>query len=118
MKLLMNFYKTLHMAKEKDANLLKSFVGEIMKNFVKVQSKRVAQKIIHIRYFVKNMSLHQVVLLKNHMKVTIAITMKSLNLHRHLYMKYKDDIHDVSKQKILNMVQVQDVLDLVVKMIE
>ena len=52
MKLLMNFYKTLHMVKEKDVNLLESFVMEIMKNFVKVQNKQVAQKIIHIRYFV------------------------------------------------------------------
>ena len=77
MKLLMNFYKTLHMVKEKDVNLLKSFVMEIMKNFVKVQNKQVAQKIIHIRYLAKMFNPQMVVLSKNHLVVTNVIIMKS-----------------------------------------
>ena len=77
MKLLMNFYKTLHMVKEKDVNLLKSFAMEIMKNFVKVQNKVVAQKIIHIRYLVKELSLQKVVLSKKHLVVTNVIITKN-----------------------------------------
>ena len=77
MKSLMNFYKTLHMVKEKDANLLKNFVTEIMKNFVKIQNKVVAHKIIHIRYLAKMFNPQMVVLSKNHIEVMIVTIMKS-----------------------------------------
>ena len=86
------------MVKEKDVNLSKNFATDNMMNFVKIQNKQIAQKIIHIKFLAKIFNPQVVVLSKNHIQVIIVIIMKSLNLFKHLYMKYKDVIHDVFKQ--------------------
>ena len=103
------------MVKEKDANLLKNFVTEIMKNFAKFQNKQVVQKIIQIKQFVEPHNSQTVVLLKNKSQVSIVTLMKSKNLLRHLCMKHKEEMQDVLEQWIFWTIGGQVVLDLVVK---